>query len=65
MTMTFADELKRWRKRMDYTQAEAAQKLGANQRTYEAWESGRHEPVALLQWLVRSTIKSKEKSHGK
>lgn len=63
--MTFAKELRRWRKRMDYTQADAANHLGANQRTYEAWESGRHEPVAMVQWLVRSTINSKGKSHGK
>lgn len=63
--MSFADELKRWRKRMDYTQAEACKLLGANQRTYEAWESGRHEPVPLVQWLVRSTIKAKVKANAK
>ena len=37
-------ELAAWRARLGFTQAEAAERLGINLRTYEGWEIGRHAP---------------------
>ena len=42
--MSFADELKAWRRRKGLTQKEAAAHLGVEWRTYEGWEHGRFEP---------------------
>jgi transcriptional regulator with XRE-family HTH domain len=38
-----SDKLKAWRKRLDITQAQAADVLGVSKRTYEGWEIGRTE----------------------
>lgn len=60
--MTFSEELKRWRKRMGYTQAEAAEVLDVKLRTYEGWEFGRHQPIDMVLRMVRATIKGKGKA---
>ncbi len=38
-----ADRMKAWRKRLDITQAQAADVLGVSVRTYQGWEAGRTE----------------------
>ena len=45
--MAFADELKTWRTRVEYTQEEAAEFLGVPLRTYQEWEQGRQAPDQL------------------
>jgi hypothetical protein len=53
--MTFAEKLQKWRgvtgrgrkARGKIPQAQAATMLGVNLRTYQDWESGRHEPVGF------------------
>jgi DNA-binding transcriptional regulator YiaG len=42
--MSFADELKRWRGRLELTQAEAAALLQVPVRTLEEWEQDRAAP---------------------
>jgi transcriptional regulator with XRE-family HTH domain len=50
-----AKALKEWRAQMDYSQAEAAIRLGVPFRTLQGWESGRPMPYpALLQRAVSS-----------
>jgi DNA-binding XRE family transcriptional regulator len=50
----FALKLKAWRSDNDYTQKEAAQKLGISKRTYENWEQSRSHPqnVGLITMLM-------------
>ncbi len=52
--MTFADRLRRWQKRHDLTDAQAAAGLGVPRRTYENWKQGHREPRGLaLQTVLR------------
>lgn len=43
-----ASILKRWRARLQITQAVAAERLGVGLRTYQNWESGRPFPYAII-----------------
>ncbi len=45
--MTFADQLKPERKRLNLTQAEAATILEVSKSTLEKWEAGQKSPKAL------------------
>jgi DNA-binding transcriptional regulator YiaG len=50
----FARELKAWRERRRFTQAEAAEFLGVpSVRTLQNWEIGRTRPVGLALALLR------------
>lgn len=50
----FAAELKAWRERRNYTQAEAAEALGLpSVRTLQNWEIGRTMPSSFAQGLLR------------
>jgi DNA-binding transcriptional regulator YiaG len=54
-----ADELKAWRARMGWTQAQAAQALNTPAGTYRGWEQGRFKPPGLVDALCRE-IESKK-----
>lgn len=43
--MPFSDKLKEYRIKMDLTQAELGDKIGASQKTISSWETGRSEPT--------------------
>lgn len=47
--MTFPEQLKAERKRLDLTQAELAALLDVPARTYWEWESGKTTPYAITQ----------------
>lgn len=48
-----ATELTDWRKRMGWTQWQAAQALNTPVTTYRNWEQGRHKPPGLVDALCR------------
>jgi DNA-binding transcriptional regulator YiaG len=47
--MTFADQLKFYRRELDLTQAELSELLDVPKRTLWDWESGRTEPLPVAQ----------------
>lgn len=66
--MTFAAKLKKWRgvkgsgrlARGKFSQPRAAAILGVPPRTYEQWESGRHEPSEFVQATIEKTLSEKK-----
>ena len=53
----FARELKAWRERKRFTQAEAAKFLGVpSVRTLQNWEIGRTRPVGVALPIIRKAI---------
>jgi len=68
------EDLKKWRRRNDYSQARLAKALGVDVMTVSRWETGlRAVPVFLnlaLNWLEYEGVKAtgrkrrKEESHG-
>lgn len=54
--MTFAQQIKEWRKRLGYTQAQAAQVLGATKRALETWEQGKCEPLPIAKQAILTKI---------
>lgn len=53
----FARELKTWRERRRFTQAEAAEFLGVpSVRTLQNWEIGRTRPVGVALAMLRAAI---------
>lgn len=55
----FGEALKAWRKAYGLTQKEAADRLGANLRTYQNWEAGVNTPPKITENYVRSRIEAK------
>jgi DNA-binding transcriptional regulator YiaG len=55
-----ADELKDWRARMGWIQAQAAQALNTPISTYQGWEQGRFKPPGLVDALCREIEASKK-----
>lgn len=50
------DELQKWRRRMGFTQKQAATALGMSVRTYQGWELGRRRThVDVIRLLMRKT----------
>ena len=63
------DDLKKWRRRNDYSQAKLAKALGVAVMTVSRWETGeRSNPVFLnlaLNWLEYEGRKAKEQKRRK
>lgn len=62
--MTWADELKAWRKNKRLTQAAAVEHLSRqtgtviNLYTYLTWEQSKHEPQPLVKAAIRQALKA-------
>lgn len=55
--MTWREELVQWQERAKLNQAEAAEKLGVNLRTYQGWVLKKERaPKAFIQQLIRQTF---------
>jgi len=61
--MTFAEQLKSYRLRLDLTQAEAAALLDVSKRTLEYWE-GDKEPLAVTQEGALARLEGSRQTPG-
>ena len=59
--MQFGRLIKRLREKADLTQAQACALVGANLRTWQAWEAGRHEPAALVRGVALLKLGNRSK----
>ena len=61
------EELRDWRRKRGWTQAQAARYLGVSQRTIENWEQGyrpmRH-PVAMKKLMAQARINRREEERA-
>ncbi len=53
--MTFPEKLKSERKRLDFTQSEADERIGLGKGQFAAWESGRNDPH---RWMKEGCLKA-------
>lgn len=53
---TWAERFKAWRKNLDITQAEAADKLGVPLRTFISWENSHRTPGKMAQKFIKLTF---------
>lgn len=63
--MTFAEELKEWRRERGLTQREAAAYFRVAKETLEDWEQGRHRPSSVGPILHLMAIERGEKRKAK
>jgi DNA-binding transcriptional regulator YiaG len=52
----FKQQLKAWRSKTNILQKQAADILGVPVRTYQAWETGLHEPGALAKVVINERM---------
>ena len=71
-TTAFDQTLRQWRgvdlerdSRGEFTQAEAAEYLGAPLKTYQDWEQGRRTPALIVQSLLAPKLLKKPKAKRK
>ena len=71
-TTAFDQTLRQWRgvdldrdSRGEFTQAEAAEHLGAPLRTYQDWEQGRRTPSSMVQSLLAPKLLKTPKTKRK
>ena len=58
--MTYQDELKELRKKIELSQAQFAKKYGIPVRTLQKWEQGAAEPLPYLMALIQDEISEEE-----
>ena len=60
MGTEFKQQLQAWRKKTNILQKQAADILGVPVRTYQAWETGVHEPGALAKVVINERMNNEE-----
>ena len=60
----FARKLKEWREENDYTQQEAADRLGVSRRSLENWEQKRAMPQGFGLVAILQSIQAPKKKRG-